>query len=104
MKKKMRMVLTQIPPVCAASANTCIAENHPSTEYPDEEVDSDDEFDRNPYVFRKGSDDEEFDEDEATFSDEDEDIIGKMKSWSRKPAWMRSEREKEEAQEEEFDY
>ncbi|KAI9742601.1 MAG: hypothetical protein M1818_003742 [Claussenomyces sp. TS43310] len=67
------------------------AENHPSTDYPDEEVDSDDEYGRDPYLYRNrnASDDEEFDEDDATYSDDD-DIVGTTKAWSRQPVWMRS--------------
>lgn len=72
------------------STHIIAAENHPSTDYPDEEVDSDDEFGRNAYRYRtrNASDDEEFDEDEATFS-EDDDVVGSTKPWSRKPPWMR---------------
>ncbi len=62
------------------------AENHPSTDYPDDEVESDNEYGRNPYRLyrnRNNSDDEEFDQD-AAFSDDDEDS---RYPWSRKP-WM----------------
>ena len=52
----------------------CKAENHYSADYPDDEVDSDDEYDRNPYEYRHDA----FDEDDPTFSG-DED----------KPAWLR---------------
>lgn len=64
---------------------TYIAENHPSTDYPEDEVASDDEYDRNPYRFRNrnASDEEEFDEDDATFSEDDDN------EESRKPAWAR---------------
>jgi len=70
--------------------NQAPAENHHSTDYPDEEVDSDDEFGRNPYLYRNrnASDDEEFDEDDATFSDDD-DVVGTTKAWSKRPPWMK---------------
>ena len=40
------------------------AENHYTADYPDDEVDSDDEYDRNAYHYRNknASDDEEYDE------------------------------------------
>ncbi|KAF4631428.1 hypothetical protein G7Y89_g6705 [Cudoniella acicularis] len=49
------------------------AENHYTADYPDEEVDSDDEYGRNPYLYRthNASDLEEFDEDDVEFSDEE---------------------------------
>lgn len=52
------------------------AENHYSADYPDEEVDSDDEFGRNPYNYRHSNMDEPEDnysdsEDEAAFSDDE---------------------------------
>ncbi|KAG9236856.1 hypothetical protein BJ875DRAFT_201917 [Amylocarpus encephaloides] len=49
------------------------AENHYTADYPDEEVDSDDEFDINAFGYRHNLD--EFDEDEATFSDDENDDI-----------------------------
>jgi hypothetical protein len=54
------------------------AENHYSADYPDEEVESDDEFDRNPYNYRGNQCNEpednysEEDDDNAAFSDGDE--------------------------------
>jgi hypothetical protein len=44
--------------------NYTLAENHYTADYPDEEVASDDEFDRNAYNYRTGdtSDLEEYDE------------------------------------------
>ncbi|RDW65271.1 hypothetical protein BP5796_09963 [Coleophoma crateriformis] len=65
------------------------AENHYSADYPDEEVDSDDEYNRNAYNYRthNASDLEEFDEDDATFSDEDNDATKypwMKKSWTAK--------------------
>ncbi|KAH7412547.1 hypothetical protein BKA64DRAFT_637249 [Cadophora sp. MPI-SDFR-AT-0126] len=64
------------------------AENHYTADYPDEEVDSDDEFDRNAYNYRthNASDLEEFDEDEATFT-EDESEATKY-PWMNKP-WLK---------------
>jgi hypothetical protein len=61
------------------------AENHPSTDYPEDEVDSDDECGRNPYQryrTRNASDNEEYDEDDVTYSDDEA-----KPSWSRRP-WM----------------
>ena len=74
-----------------------IAENHYTADYPDEEVASDDEYDRNAYHYRTGnaSDLEEFDEDDdeagANFSgDEDESTrypwaIKPTRPWMKKP-------------------
>lgn len=52
---------------------TCsAAENHYTADYPEDEVDSEDEFNRNAYYFRNrnASDDEEYDQDAY---DEEED-------------------------------
>lgn len=51
------------------------AENHYTADYPEDEVDSEDEFNRNAYYFRNrnASDDEEYDQDE--FDDRDDDSI-----------------------------
>jgi len=47
-----------------------LAEDNPTNDYPEEEVESDDEHDYNPYRYRRGaSDDEEFDIDETAWSD-----------------------------------
>ncbi|KAG4421877.1 hypothetical protein IFR04_004989 [Cadophora malorum] len=64
------------------------AENHYTADYPDEEVDSDDEFDRNAYNYRNhnASDLEEFDEDDATFSDDDSEAT--KYPWLNKP-WLK---------------
>jgi hypothetical protein len=69
-------------------ANVSVAENHYTADYPDEEVDSDDEYDRNAYHYRthNASDLEEFDEDDATFSDDDADAT--KYPWAKKP-WMK---------------
>ncbi|OAA74167.1 Transcription factor Iwr1 [Cordyceps fumosorosea ARSEF 2679] len=52
------------------------AENHYTADYPEDEVDSEDELNRNAYYFRNAnaSDDEEYDQD--AFDDEDEDVYG----------------------------
>jgi hypothetical protein len=49
------------------------AENHYTADYPDEEVDSDDEYGRNAYNYRthNASDLEEFDENDAVWSDDE---------------------------------
>jgi hypothetical protein len=64
------------------------AENHYTADYPDEEVDSDDEFGRNAYNYRthNASDLEEFDgadEDDMTFSDDENE--------SMKYPWMKTQ-------------
>ncbi|OAQ96628.1 hypothetical protein LLEC1_06139 [Akanthomyces lecanii] len=48
------------------------AENHYTADYPEDEVDSEDEFNRNAYYFRNrnASDDEEYDQDEFDVDDE----------------------------------
>ncbi|KOS17199.1 hypothetical protein ESCO_006065 [Escovopsis weberi] len=53
------------------------AENHYTADYPEDEVDSDDEFDRHAYMFRNAnaSDDEEFDDDEYDDDDSDEMVM-----------------------------
>ncbi|CZT40099.1 uncharacterized protein RSE6_00105 [Rhynchosporium secalis] len=66
------------------------AENHYTADYPDEEVDSDDEFDLNAYHYRNrnASDLEEFDEDDATFSDDESEATKypwMTKPWVKKP-------------------
>ncbi|ESZ92642.1 hypothetical protein SBOR_6976 [Sclerotinia borealis F-4128] len=73
-------------------------ENHYTADYPDAEVDSDDEYNRNAYAYRTGnaSDLEEFDEDEDD-SDEDEmgfsdDETDKLKyPWSKVGAHRRKD-------------
>lgn len=63
------------------------AENYYGADYPEDEVDSDDEYDRGVYKYRQGSDSEEFGDDGATFSDDDEDAL--RYPWKRHP-WMPS--------------
>jgi hypothetical protein len=58
---------------------TPLAENHYSADYPDEEVESDDEYDRNPYQYAD-------DDDDAAFSDDND---GTKYPWKKKPAWLR---------------
>ncbi|KAK5174751.1 uncharacterized protein LTR77_001834 [Saxophila tyrrhenica] len=55
------------------------AEDYYGADYPEDEVESDDEFERNPYRYRKrgGADDEEWDEDTGEYS-EDEDVYERM--------------------------
>ena len=49
-----------------------IAEDYYGADYPEDEVDEDDEYDVNAYKYRKGaSDDEEWDVDDTTWSDEE---------------------------------
>ncbi|KAM0286298.1 hypothetical protein ACHAQH_001029 [Verticillium albo-atrum] len=58
------------------------AENHYTADYPEDEVDSDDEYGRNAYLYRQGqnSDGDEFDayydgeDEEMTYSGDDEDV------------------------------
>jgi hypothetical protein len=80
-------------PLSFSSSHTNMfpAENHYTADYPDEEVASDDEFDRNAYNYRTGnaSDLEEYDEDfeeDVALSDDDGDAT--MYPWKAKP-WMR---------------
>ncbi len=70
------------------AANKPIAEDHYTADYPEDEVDSDDEYDRNPYSYRtRGATDlEEYDEVDATFSDDDDDNT--IHPWEAKP-WLR---------------
>lgn len=51
------------------------AENHYTADYPEDEVNSDDEYGRHPYYYRTGnaSDDEEFDED--LYSDHSDELV-----------------------------
>jgi hypothetical protein len=75
----------------SSHTNMFPAENHYTADYPDEEVASDDEFDRNAYNYRTGnaSDLEEYDEefeDDVALSDDDGDAT--KYPWKAKP-WMR---------------
>lgn len=51
------------------------AEDYYANDYPEDELSSDDEFDRDPYQskYRHGSDDEEYDLNDAQFSGDDDD-------------------------------
>ncbi|KUJ19517.1 uncharacterized protein LY89DRAFT_492938 [Mollisia scopiformis] len=67
------------------------AENHYTADYPDEEVDSDDEFDRNAYHYRthNASDLEEFDgadDEDMTFSDDENEST--KYPWMKKKPWL----------------
>lgn len=68
-----------------------IAENHYTADYPDEEVDSDDEYGRNAYNYRthNASDLEEYDENDATFSDDDTEST--KYPWTDRPWMLRPE-------------
>ena len=76
------------------------AENHPSTDYPEDEVESDDEHGHNLYRYRNrnGSDNEEFD---LTYSDDDEDEA--KPPWARR-SWMTRPSYGEKDQDEDEDY
>jgi hypothetical protein len=69
--------------------NKTKAENHYTADYPDEEVDSDDEYGRNAYNYRthNASDLEEFDQDDTTFSDDDENGSTRY-PWAANRAWQ----------------
>lgn len=56
------------------------AENHYSADYPDEEIDSDDEYGRNVYNYRNHASDDEFD---AAYSDSD-DENNKKYAWKNR--------------------
>lgn len=60
------------------------AENYYGADYPEDEVDSDDEHDINPYRFQHGdaSDEDDYCSDGPTFSD-DEDEDGGSKPWNK---------------------
>lgn len=59
---------------------TCAAEDYYANDYPEDEVASDDERGMGAYEHRKGaSDDEEYDEDTAAWSDDDNSRY----SWKR---------------------
>ncbi|RKF73689.1 hypothetical protein GcM1_243143 [Golovinomyces cichoracearum] len=60
------------------------AENHYSADYPDEEVASDDEFDRNAYYYSKDIDEFEYD----AFSDDEQDVKQSSPWYSSSP-WRR---------------
>ena len=61
--------------------DTCIAEDWHGNDYPDEEVESDDEYGQGAYNYRQAaSDDEEFDNDAASWSGEDSDA---EKTWKK---------------------
>ena len=56
-----------------------IAENYYTADYPDEEVESDDEYDRNPYQYSH--------DDDAAFSDGSDN--GTKYPWSKNTLWLR---------------
>lgn len=60
------------------------AEDYYGADYPEDELASDDEFDRNAYGYRRhaGSDNEEYDEDTGAYSDDEEDRT--MNPWRAK--------------------
>jgi hypothetical protein len=53
------------------------AEGHYTADYPEDEVDSDDEFNRHAYAYRAGmaSDDEEFDHDDFNEDFDSDDMV-----------------------------
>ena len=54
-------------------ANMAPAEDFYGADYPEEEVDSDDEYDRDAYKYRyNASDDEEYDSEAGVWSDEED--------------------------------
>lgn len=55
------------------------AENYYGADYPEEEVNSDDEMGHNAYRYRKGSDDEEFGSEDSDWSDDEDG----MREWRR---------------------
>jgi hypothetical protein len=77
--------------------DNCKAENHYTADYPDEEVASDDEFDRNAYNYRTGnaSDLEEYDEelDEGGVALSDDENESTRYPWKTKP-WMKQPSDK----------
>ncbi len=89
----MKMVIHTFSISNSCVANTSKAENHYTADYPDEEVASDDEFDRNAYNYRTGnaSDLEEYDElddNDVALSDDEGDSTRypwKAKSWMKRP-------------------
>lgn len=81
-------------------ANFFSAENHYTADYPEDEVDSDDEFDRHPYMFRNenASDEEEFDnrffdendDDEMVLEGDDDDAtMARIRTFMRRKAAFR---------------
>ena len=66
-------------------ANVLVAENHHSTDYPDEELGSDDEFDQNPYQYRNHNASDEEWGDEDAFSDDENEAT--LHPWQKKP-WL----------------
>lgn len=71
-KKKTRMVCESSPLAYNNPLNRGVAEDFYGNDYPEDEVNSDDEFDKGAYNYRYGaSDDEEFGEEEPNWSDEE---------------------------------
>ncbi|KAI9166846.1 hypothetical protein HJFPF1_02961 [Paramyrothecium foliicola] len=77
-----------------------VAENHYTADYPEDEVDTDDEFDRHPYLFRNenASDEEEFDnryfdennDDEMVLEGDDDDAtMARIRTYMRRNAAFR---------------
>jgi hypothetical protein len=76
------------------------AENHYTADYPEDEVDTDDEFDRHPYLFRNdnASDEEEYDnrfydenddDDMVLEGDDDDATMARIKTYMRRNAALR---------------
>lgn len=65
------------PPIVFKKTNgaNLSAENYYTADYPEDEVESDDEYGRRPYGYRNGnaSDDEEFDN--MDYDDDDDDMV-----------------------------
>lgn len=59
----------------------CAAENHYSADYPDEEVDSDDEYGVNVYNYRTHASDDEYDD--AAYSGSDDAANADV--WKKQP-------------------
>lgn len=80
----MKITMTRMKMVSCAYIDqdmelTGLAENHYTADYPDDEVESDDEYGRNPYQYSNN--------DDATFSDDSEGVT--KYRWTKKPAWLR---------------
>jgi hypothetical protein len=46
------------------------AEDNPTNDYPDEELSSDDEFDRNPYQYYRGRQSDQYDDDDEDYNED----------------------------------
>lgn len=69
---RMKMVGFQTKYQWKEATNQCVAENYYTADYPDEDLDWDDQFDRNPYRFATGNGSDEDEDEDDDGNDDDQ--------------------------------